>query len=411
MSSAEEIVRRHAKLISCIATASVPLTTAEVRRRAGEGQLTIRTIQRDLEKLRDDGTITWREDGPGWVFGGKRIEEELDRLLSFTAIRIFEQLYDNLLPRSVQESLKNILREHREKLRQGVSFDLPEKNWLKSLVLGQGYHWLESPVISPDVRDAVEDAILNGRRLRVRMKHLPHGQWWHTGEDEWIEVSVRNFVLDLPDRPSIVVERHDLKADEFGPPLIDDIRTIWPLELVEEAQVTGKPSSLLPHGLEKLPSGAPDYVDYVLGVDPLLMEEMAGTWFVKYLTLPELGGGLIGTNLDDGWGIYRMRCPDGPAVEWQRQNQSILAFINRWMEYIEVIEPYGLRQRMRDVAIGMAERYEPSRNLPASVEERMWQESEADGASISPDSQATRWRFDPVTKRIVGLDGPLVGDF
>lgn len=62
-----------------------------------------RTIQRDLEKLVQDERISWDKEVKGWTSGEKRIEEELDRVLSLTALRIFNQLFDNLfMPGSLQ---------------------------------------------------------------------------------------------------------------------------------------------------------------------------------------------------------------------------------------------------------------------------------------------------------------------
>jgi len=400
MSKAEEIFQRRKKIVACIAASSRPLTTNEVHIMANLTSVDVRTIQRDLEKLVQDERVCWDKDESGWTSGEKRIEEELDRALSFTALRIFETLFDNLAPRSVQVALKRLMRGYKKQLEHRLDGNMPEARWLNSLVLGHGYHWFERPVPDQTVREVVEGAILNGQRVRLRMKHLPHGAWWHTDPDEWVEVSIRNFLLDLPDRPSIIIERHDLAPDEFGEPGGRDIRSIWPLELIEEAEALTTPAKLFPTKSMVTLASEPVYREYVLAIDPLLVEEFTGTWLVRYLTDTNRGGELLGINADDGWGIYRMRCPEGAVTEWQRHEQSLRAFVGKWMEYVEVIEPHDMRMQLRQVARGIVDRYQDPQPLPKGVLDRLIPDDDRlldDGI----DHTAIRWWFDPVTRKII----------
>ncbi|WP_271679082.1 hypothetical protein [Thermomonas mangrovi] len=400
MSKAEDIFQRRKQLVGCIAASSRPLTTHEVRVMANLTSVDVRTIQRDLEKLVDEDRVSWDKEKKGWTSGEKRIEEELDRVLSFTALRIFNQLFDNLLPGSLQKSLKRVMGNYKKQLQRRLDRGIPEVRWLNALVLGHGYHWFERPVLDPDVREIVEAAILNGHRIRVRMKHLPHGVWWHTDPDEMVEVSIRNFVLDLPDRPSIIIERHDLEPDEFGEPAIRDIRSIWPLELIEDAEALTAPAKLLPAKSMVTLASEPVYREYVLAIDPLLVEEFTGTWLVRYLTDASHGGELLGINAEDGWGIYRMRCPEGAVTEWQRHEQSLRSFVSKWMEYVEVIEPHDMRMQLRQVARGIVDRYQDPRPLPKDVLDRLIPDDDQlldDGI----DHTAIRWWFDPVKNKII----------
>ena len=147
------------------------------------------------------------------------------------------------------------------------------------------------------------------------------------------------------------------------------------------------------------------YKEYVLAIDPLLIEEFTGTWFVKYLTDAELGGGLIGINPNDGWGIYRMRCPEGGVTEWMRQQQSLIAFLDKWMEYVEVIEPFDLRLRMREVAQGIAARYEDMQPMTKKIFNRLQEECDEALDNDEVDHSSVLWWFDPGEKKMILSDG------
>jgi hypothetical protein len=361
---AKDTVRlRRQKIMAVLkAVSSKPPTAKEVFDRMDDALCVHhRTIQRDLQDLECLGFV--EKSGSGWKATSASYEEEVDRLISLTALGLFQQLMADAVPLYVQKDLRRVLKEA-EKAMAVLPSESMTLRWLKALRLSRPYPYFLTPVIDPDVRSAVEDAIGRKQKLRIEMKVGPFGPW----PPGAAVVSVSHFVMALPDRPTIVVWREDEPLEPWpdGTPRPYEL----PLESITSADVLEVPA-FFPDGHEptlgqppvaERPRGA-DWIRFELRVDPLFEEYLIGKWIAVHWEP-------LGRD-ESGWLVCRVTVPDWPPKEWMGESDDFVSFLEQNAQYIEVLSPFDVREKMRRDAEEIVARYADAPTLPDDLKERL----------------------------------------
>lgn len=348
-SKAEQKLQRHKDIVAYLAASTRPRTTKEVHDAVSRGEYVLRTTQRDLDELKHAGKVDAIDKE--WVSVGGRLEEDIDRLLSVAALNIFRSILDESLPHSLKVAITALLEKKSALLMDRKYQYTPEINWLNSLRIEPGYSWVEKPIIDRSVRDGVEKAIAGRKKAWIRPAALEFGPWWYMKGEE-VLVSISHYVLTLPDRPAIVAWREmDPDAAEEGMPA-DPRQTIWPLEFIESIRVTDEPAEIdadwepdTSH-MNRLIEPKEDWRACVIRINPLLLESMTGTTFIKRITDPLVGGEFVGTD-NEGWQIHRLRVPPDPVGTWDRYVFSFRRFLQQNAQDVEVLEPFSMRMMQR----------------------------------------------------------------
>lgn len=357
-SKGEEVLRRHRSIVGYLASSDRPKTTREIMSGLGLEARTLRTLQRDLETLRVAGAVDLLEHG--WAAVGNRIEEELDRLLSIAAIEVFHRVLGSALPTSLLRGVSALLNKDPKAQRARRNLPPEEFNWLQALRIAPGYGWMYAPIIDRSVRAGIESAISGRRKAWIRTMMCEFATTCPE-EGEWL-VSVSHFVLMLPDRPAVVVWPDTAAQGWTGAASTQGSFCVLPLEHIQSVRVTNEPAELREwvNPFERHPVGRTpadeSWTRYVLKISPLLIEQMGGTMFLKHLTDPMLGGGLVGRDRK-GWGIYRFAAPEELSQSVERFRQGLAEFFERHAEHIEIMEPLHLRANARARAEGILRMY------------------------------------------------------
>lgn len=375
-SNAEKKLRRHQDIVGLISASSKKLATRQIFERLGEKAGTLRTLQRDLRELEEVGRI--EEDGDGWVACGPRVEQ-LERLLSLTALQTFKAVLQESLPTGLRQELQSQLRKHEAEIDRRIRANSPEIEWLKALRIDPGYGWYEQPVIDYAVRKGIEEAISLRRKAWMKVKPLECGRWHYTNDP--VLVTISHFSLTLPDRPAVKVWFYEDPFEEIGERGPQRRSTVWPLEFIESVEVCNEAAEIVPDwqpvAVRKQQMKKPDagWESYVLRVNFYVIEMMTGTRFLQHLLEPSLGGGLIGTD-DEGWGVYRIRVPafkdEHEDKEWGRFDTDFRAFLQRFPGDIEILEPYEARHQARNRAIDVLNMYLDAQEEEFDVRDELW---------------------------------------
>lgn len=164
-----ETLIRQWEMLRLIPGNSQRISTSELASRLeGLGYpVTVRTIQRDLQKLSSHFPITCDEDTtkPGWYWIAKASLDIPNLSISDAlSIKMMENFLTPLLPRAILESLQGRFDLAEKRLE---SIDNPLTRWtdkIRTVVPGQP---LQSPVIAPGVLESVQTALINERQLEV----------------------------------------------------------------------------------------------------------------------------------------------------------------------------------------------------------------------------------------------------
>ena len=228
MSKGDDI-RRRRQAVSVIVRKprEFPVTVTQLLAELGtDVRKDIRTLQRDLQSLKEGGFVA--RSGNGWIARDKSFEEDLDSLSTSVALQVFLQALDWAVPQEVQRDLRGVLSSAEQRIARSYP-QHPTNRWLHAFRFQSPYaNRLQRPVINADVRDAVEAAILYRKRLRINYKYVV---------DQVTEISVSHYLLWVPDEVSIVVwtDHNTQQGHPFVLPLKDvydaevlDTQASWP---------------------------------------------------------------------------------------------------------------------------------------------------------------------------------------
>lgn len=165
-----------------------------------------RKLERDLADLKKAGLI--RRDADGWR--DARDHGVLSENATYAALRLLMDLVDDVIPGELQKSITQQLEKARKRLESLPSND-PAARWLRAFRIVPPRHRLGDPIIDPDVRDTIEEAILTNCKVRLQWPDTRHEQRGGQVELHSVEYvaehvcSISHFLIEVPANPSIEV--------------------------------------------------------------------------------------------------------------------------------------------------------------------------------------------------------------
>ena len=158
-----------------------------------------RKLERDLEDLKNAGLI--RRDGEGWW--DNREKDVLAEHATYTALRLLHQLVNDVVPFDLQRAIASHLKKAESKLESLASND-PAVRWVRAFRVMPPRHRLDDPVIDPDVKDVIQEAILTHRKVRLRWPDFRYDESHErVAYVEEQDCSVSHYLIEVPANPSI----------------------------------------------------------------------------------------------------------------------------------------------------------------------------------------------------------------
>lgn len=163
-----------------------------------------RKLERDLADLRSAGLV--RRDQDGWR--DARDGSVLSENATYTALRLLDDLVADLIPEELQKSITEQLGKAKKRL-ENLQPNDPAARWARAFRIVPPRHRLGDPVIVDGVRDAVEQAILAHRKVRLRWPDFRYEDREGQSGSERIayiaehDCSISHFLIVVPGNPSI----------------------------------------------------------------------------------------------------------------------------------------------------------------------------------------------------------------
>ena len=326
MATSTTIIERRQRILEAIATwgGRGPTTGELLVNLAPVLRVTTRQIARELKTLVEEGQV--EKDRDCW-----RVLDldEFDRLSSEYAACLVTKMaattLDYALPSDVQKQIRRFVTRSVARL-SSAFLNHPARRWQEALKIIPASSHLDIPFVNPDVRDGVEQAILE--RRQVILKYSPEVSY---------RASISHLLLRLPNSATILAWepgsdhplpiRHHLVELE-GIELLDEAAS-WPMDFNIEAYIDE-------FGRRSPDSSAGWQIE--LRVDPLL---------VHHWTRRMAGKSMIVGDLDKSTGRIHVTVSEEP-------NQDFIEWLWSYSELLEVCSPPYLREyfvrRTRDAA-------------------------------------------------------------
>lgn len=149
-----------------------------------------RKLERDLADLKKAGLI--ERSSEGWL--DSREQDIQMEQATVTALGLMLNLYDDIVPFDLQERLRGHLEKAKRRLDTLPSND-PGVRWLRALRITPPRHDLDRPIVDPDVKDVIEEAILRNQKVHLRWRTFDRDD----GEIELADdVSISHLLLEVP---------------------------------------------------------------------------------------------------------------------------------------------------------------------------------------------------------------------
>lgn len=168
---------RQWEMLRLIPTNNQRITTSELATRLEQLHypVTLRTIQRDLQKLSTHFPITCDEDSgrPGWYWTPKASLDIPNLSISDAlSIKMMEDYLTPLLPQAILDSLKSRFDQAEKRLE---SVNNPLNRWTDKIRTVIPAQPLKSPVIPPGVLETIQNALINEHQL-LALYHSRNGK-------------------------------------------------------------------------------------------------------------------------------------------------------------------------------------------------------------------------------------------
>ena len=124
---------------------------------------------------------------------------------TYTALRLLSDLVNDIVPYDLQLAIKEHLGRAQKKLEMLPQND-PAARWVRAFRIMPPRHRLDDPVIHPDVKDTIEEAILSHRKVRLKWPDFRYEE----NQDrvayvEQQDCSISHFLIEVPANPSIEI--------------------------------------------------------------------------------------------------------------------------------------------------------------------------------------------------------------
>lgn len=302
----------------------------------------IRKVKRDLQELEQQGLVE-ESDGKWRVRGGSSAIQQLADAVGF---EVLKSAATWAVPESVMEDLNDRTSESTFKLKAGAFSGNPAVRWLRALKVGEEEHPVfefDRPRIDPDVREAVEQAILEGKKIRLTT--------WNTGKGtpdgrriaKPIVASISHYILRLPDMASIGC------WDDNGAMYIEEgLENFLAAEVLDEpAEFTVDPSLPRPR-IEK--EVFPVEMNIKVRLDQIAIRE----WRKKVIW-----GKLEEQEQDEG-GL--LTCSFRA-----RYSSPLIDFLIKNSPHVEVLSPETIRNMVHEHGLMTVAMYSPNPNMREAV--------------------------------------------
>lgn len=160
-----------------------------------------RKFERYLADLKKLGQV--RRDGDGWW--DAREKDVLAEHATYTALRLLSDLVNDIVPYDLQRAIKEHLGRAQRKLEMLPQND-PAARWVRAFRIMPPRYRLDDPVIHPDVKDTIEEAILSHRKVRLKWPAFRYDE--NEDQVEYVEeqdCSISHFLIEVPANPSIEI--------------------------------------------------------------------------------------------------------------------------------------------------------------------------------------------------------------
>ena len=324
----------------------------------------IRLLQRDLEALEKQGLVEAyvvsegqrvavgnrrKSTGTGphaaqpllWRAGPNLTDDvDLENVAAVVALDAICGSLSWLIPETLAEDFNDARDRARRSVKKMHKASAP-KRWLEALALETPFSPFERPLFDEDVRKAVEDAILQRKKLQIEF------------DGRSAVVSVARFVVKLPDQTILEVLEHDNTELWPGGP-----SGPWRLRIRLES-ITGaillaedsEPDRETP--LDNDPQDAPPRaIVYEFRASPRQMERWSGTWMTEVVEKIGVDG--------DEWSICRY-VDKGDAPGLRRYLSGLGA-------EVEILKPLAFRAALAQHFRDAAAMYQDVQDVPADVE-------------------------------------------
>lgn len=328
----EKVTDRHDAIISLIVSrGSQPASAPELFGQLQNSYQNLRTLQRDLVELEKRGLLSRSDDG--WVAGLDLRDDRFEDRARAAALRLLAGSFESAVPAEIQRSLRQPLAQAKRKL-DALPPEDQRNRWLEAIRIVPGQHELDDPVIHPDIKDAVEDAILKRIKIRVVGRH---SLAFNTSPEIDLLGSISHYLLEMPARPAIV-----LWPDGMNKPIRVRLQDIDRVELVDT--VASWPSGYEPKlKQDGMGFDSGDFASHggeskiVLRVSESAMQQ---------LNRKRIGGRL---NLDsvegDGWTIVSFRAKANvPLYEYLKSLKGVVILRPSWFwKFAQLDHRHALR--------------------------------------------------------------------
>lgn len=218
----EKVTDRHDAIINLMASrGSQPASAPDLFNQLQNSYQNLRTLQRDLVELEKQGLVSRNDDG--WMAGPDLRDDRFEDRARAAALRLLAGSFESAVPAEIQKGLKQPLARARKKL-DSLPPEDPRNRWLEAIRIVPGHHDLDDPVIHPDIKDAVEDAILQRTKIRVTGRE---SLAFDTTREFSVAGSISHYLLEMPARPAII-----FWPDGMSRPLRIQLQDIESVELL-----------------------------------------------------------------------------------------------------------------------------------------------------------------------------------
>lgn len=315
MATSTIIIERRQRILEAIATwgGRGPTTGELLGHLAPLLKVSTRHIERELKTLVEEGQV--EKDRDCW-----RVLDldEFDRLSSEYAACLVTKMaattLDYALPADVQKQIRRFVTRSVSRL-SSAFLNHPARRWQEALKIIPASSHLDIPFVNPDVRDGVEQAILE--RRQVILKYSPEVSY---------RASISHLLLRLPNSATILawepgsdhpqpITHHLVELE--GVELLDEVAN-WPMDFNIEAYI------------DEFGRRSPDASGWQieLRVDPLL---------VHHWTRRMAGKSMIVGDRDESTGRIKLTLCEEP-------DQDLIEWLWSYSELLEVRSPPHLRE-------------------------------------------------------------------
>lgn len=290
----------------------------------------LRNVQRDLAIMERLGRV--QKAGEKWESVNQDGQFVFESLAGAVALDLLLKTSSWAMPEELLEQLGNARATVAARLKNAYSGN-PAVRWLKSLRHDEHPVFnLERPVVNEEVRQAVEQAILESRRIRLWTGSTGQAVAGRTMQP-WV-ISISHYILKLPDMPAIGYWSEQGEYHEHG------------LEKFTRAEVLDEPASLPfdPADPRSRPRNKPAPLEIEVIADRMAMSRL---WkhkgISKHLAVLRANG--------DGSTHCRFEAPYSP---------ELIRFLANDGMHVEVLSPGIIRDMVYEKGLALVARYSAS---------------------------------------------------